>query len=238
MTHLITCPGNIFDQRATLSLLCIAWIKQFLYALNNYQFPEWKLMMMGNFVCMCWTAMTSFLRYNHNYLIVLFHKSQYALRYLDPMCKIQNTSSQCSLATWLTVTANEQNDDWPAPVSLVSVQPVIGWLKDGVARHWSHIVHRPRPHGNLPLPCKVRNGVWYYVKYSSLKSIYVLQSHPASIPNIKTKFVVVLLGSGGNKSKNVFDILLVSVRCSSFQKSARPGARVDFLYVQKSIKTV
>ena len=84
--------------------------------------------------------------------IVPFHKSQCALRYLDPMSKIQNTSSQRSLATWLTVTANEQNDDWPAPVSVVSVQPVIGWLKDGAARHWSHIVHRPRPHGNLPLP--------------------------------------------------------------------------------------
>ena len=53
VTHFITCLGNIFDQRATLSLLCIAWIKQFLYALNNYQFPEWKLMMMGNFLCMC-----------------------------------------------------------------------------------------------------------------------------------------------------------------------------------------
>ena len=110
--------------------------------------------------------------YTHSiwvYSIVLFRKSQCALRYLDPMSKIQNTSSQCSLVTWLTVTANEQNDDWPAPVSLVSVQPVIGWLKDGVARYWSHIVHRPRPHGNLPLPCIVRNGVWYCVKYSSLK---------------------------------------------------------------------
>ena len=104
------------------------------------------------------------------------------------MSKIQNTSSQRSLATSLTVTANEQNDDWPAPVSLVSVQPVIGWLKDGVARHWSHIVHRPRPHGNLPLPCIVRKGVWYCVKYSSLKALYVLQSHPASIPNDKMKF--------------------------------------------------
>ena len=96
--------------------------------------------------------------------------------------------SQRSLATWLTVAANEQNDDWPAPVSLVSVQPVIGWLKDEVARHGSHIEHRPCPHGNLPLPCIVRNVVWYCVKYSSLKSLYVLQSHPASIPNHKTKF--------------------------------------------------
>ena len=120
--------------------------------------------------------------------IVSFHKSQCALRYLDPMSKIQNTSSQCSLATWLTIMAYEQNDDWPAPVSLVSVQPVIGWLKDGVARHWSHIIHRPRPHGNLLLPCIVRTGVWNCVKYFSLKSIYVLQSHPASIPNIKMKF--------------------------------------------------
>ena len=121
-------------------------------------------------------------------IIVPFQKSQCELRYLDPMSKIQNTSSQYSLATWLTVTAREQNDDWSALVSLVSVQPVIGWLKDGVARHWSHLVHRPRPHGNLPLPCIVRNGVLYCVKYSSLKSIYVLQSHPASIPKIKMKF--------------------------------------------------
>ena len=120
--------------------------------------------------------------------IVLFHKSQCALRCRDPMSKIQNTSSQRSPATWLTVAANEQNDDWPASVSLVGVQPVIGWLKDEVARHWSHIVHRPCPHGNLPLPCIVRNGVWYCVKYSSLKSFYVLQSHPASIPNHKMKF--------------------------------------------------
>ena len=103
------------------------------------------------------------------------------------MSKIQNTSSQRSLATWLTVAANEQNEDWPAPVSLVSVQPVIRWLKDEVARHWSHIVHRPRPHANLPLPCIVRN-IWYRVKYYSLKSFYVLQSHPASIPNHKMKF--------------------------------------------------
>ena len=64
-------------------------------------------------------------------LIVPFHKSQCALRYLDPMSKIQNTSSQRSLVTWLTVTANEQNDDWTAPVCVVSVQPVIGWRKDG-----------------------------------------------------------------------------------------------------------
>ena len=112
-------------------------------------------------------------------------KSQCALRYRDPISKIQNTPSQRSLATWLT---NEQNDDWPAPVSLVSVQTVIGWLKDEVARHWSHIVHMPRPHGNLPLPCIVRNCVWYCVKYSSLKAFYVLQSHPASTPNHKMKF--------------------------------------------------
>ena len=121
-------------------------------------------------------------------VIVPFHKSQCALRCRDPMSKFQNTSSQRSLATWLTVAVNEQNDDWPASVRLVSVQPVIGWLKDEVARHWSHIVHRPRPHGNLPLPRIVRKGVWYCVKYSSLKSFYVLQSHPASIPNHKMKF--------------------------------------------------
>ena len=54
--------------------------------------------------------------------------------------KIQNTSSQRSLVTWQTVAVNEQNDDWPASVSLVSVQSVIGWLKDEVARHWSHVV--------------------------------------------------------------------------------------------------
>ena len=172
------------------------------------------------------------------FVIVPFHKSQCVLRYRDLMSKIQNASSQRSLATWLTVAANEQNDDWPASVSLVSVQPVIGWLKDEVARHRSHIVHRPHPHGNLPLPCIVRNGVWYCVKYSSLKSLYVLQSHPASIPNHKMKFVVVLFGSGGNKSKNIFDILLVSVRCSYFKKCAKSGATADILYVQKSIKTI
>ena len=105
--------------------------------------------------------------------IVLFHKSQCALRYLDLMSKIQNISSpsaqysaleDCrlfektrqdrSLGTCLTVTANEQNGDWPAPVSRVSVQPVIGWLKYEVARQWSHIVHRPRPHGNVTLPMR------------------------------------------------------------------------------------
>ena len=120
--------------------------------------------------------------------IVPFHKSQCALRCRAPMSKIQNTSSQRFLTTWLTVAANEQNDDCPVYVSLASVQPVIGWLKDEVARHWSHIVHRPRPHGNLPLPCIVRNGVWCFVKYSSLKPFYVLKSHPASTPNHKMKF--------------------------------------------------
>ena len=154
------------------------------------------------------------------------------------MSKIQNASSQRSLATWLTVVVNEQNDDWPAPVSLVSVQPVIGWLKDEIARHWSHIVHRPRPHCNLPLPCIVRNCVWYCIKYSSLKSSYVLQATPLAYQIIKWSFVVVLFGSGGSKSKNVFHILTVSVRCSYFNKSAKPGVRVDILYVQKSIKTV
>ena len=154
------------------------------------------------------------------------------------MSKIQNTSSQRYLATWLTVVANEQNDDWPASVSLVSVQPVIGWLKDEVARHCSHIVHRPRPHGNLPLPCIVRNGVWYCVKCSSLKSFNVLQSHPLASRIIKWSFAVVLFGSGGNKSKNIFDILLVSFRCSYFKKCAKSGATADILYVQKSIKTI
>ena len=88
---------------------------------------------------------------SYHYLIVLFHKSQCALRYLHLMSKIQNTCSQRSLATWLTVAVNEQNGDWPAPVSRVSVQPVIGWLKYEVARQWPHIVHRPRPHGNVTL---------------------------------------------------------------------------------------
>ena len=87
-------------------------------------------------------------------LIVLFHKSQCALRYLDLMSKIQNISSHRSLGTCLTVTANERNGDWPAPVSRVSMQPVIGWLKYEVARQWSHIVHRPRPHGNVTLPMR------------------------------------------------------------------------------------
>ena len=169
---------------------------------------------------------------------VPFHKSQCALRYRDPMSKIQNTSSQRSMATWLTVAASEQNVVWPASVSLVSVQPVIGWLKDEVARHWSYIVHRPHPHGNLPLPCIVRKGVWYCVQYSSLKPFYVLQSHPASISNHKWSFVVVLFGSGGNKLKNIFDILLGSVRCSYLKKSAKPGATAAILYVKKSIKTV
>ena len=137
---------------------------------------------------MCFVLSTYKFAYFHSLPIVLFHKSQCALRFLGLMSKIQNTSSQRSLATWLTVAANEQNDDWSASVSLVNVQPVIGWLKEEVARHWPHIVHRPRPHGNLPLPCIVRNGVWYCVKYSSLKSFYVLQSHPTSMPNHKMKF--------------------------------------------------
>ena len=114
----------------------------------------------------------------------VFHKSQCALRYLDPMSKIENPSSQRSLATWLTY---GQWAEWWL-VSHVSVQPVIGWLKDEVARHWSHIVHRPCLHGNLPLPCIVRNGVWYCVKYSSLKSFCVLQSHHATTPYNKMKF--------------------------------------------------
>ena len=145
--------------------------------------------------------------------IVPFHKSQCALQYLDPMSKIQNTSSQCSLATWLTVTANEQNDDWPVPVNLVNVQPVIGWLKDGVARHWSCTVHRPRPRGNLPLSCIVRDGVWYCVKYSFLKSIYVLQSHPASIPTIKMKFCGSVVWVRWQQIEKCIWYLLVSVRC-------------------------
>ena len=150
------------------------------------------------------------------------------------MSKIQNTSSQCSLATWLTVTANEQNDDWPAPVSLVSVQPVIGWLKDGVARHWSHIVHRPRPHGNLPLPCIVRDSVCYCVKYSSLNQSMCYEAIPLASRILKWSFVVVLFGSGGNKSKNVFDILLVSVSVHPIlRKVHSPGARVDSFVCSK-----
>ena len=90
----------------------------------------------------------------HDDTIVLFHKSQCALRYLDLMSEIQNISSHRSLGTCLTVTANEQNGDWPAPVSRVSVQPVIGWVKYEVARQWSHIVHRPRPHDNVTLPMR------------------------------------------------------------------------------------
>ena len=168
--------------------------------------------------------------------IVPFHKSQCALRCRDPMSKIQNTSSQRYLATWLTVAANEQNDDWPAWVSLVSIQPVIGWLKDEVARHWSDIVHRPRPHGNLPLPCIVRNGVWYFVKYSSLKSFYVLQSNPQASRIIKWSFVVVLFGSGGNKSKNIFDILLVSVRCSILRNVQNLGRQLIFCMFKNQSK--
>ena len=58
LTYSIMCPGNIFDQQDELSL--VAWIKQFLYALDKYQFPKGKLMMMGNFVCMYWIAISSF----------------------------------------------------------------------------------------------------------------------------------------------------------------------------------
>ena len=173
-------------------------------------------------------------------LIVPFHKSQCALRCQDPMSKIQNTSSQRSLATWLTVAANEQNDDWPASVSLVSVQPVIRWLKDEVARHWSHIVvHRPRPHGNLPLPCIVRNGVWYCVKYSSLKSFYVLQSHPASILNHEMKFCGSVVWVRWQKiERYIWYFAGLSQVFISFKKCAKSGATADILYDQKSIKTI
>ena len=66
----------------------------------------------------------------------------------------------------------------------------------------------------------------------------MLQSHHATIPYHKMKFCGIVVFPGGNKSKNVFDILLLSVRCSSFKKSAKPGARVDILFVKKSTKTV
>ena len=165
--------------------------------------------------------------------IVPFHKSQCALRCRDPMSKIPNTSSQRSLATWLTIAANEQNDDWPASVSLVSVQPVIGWLKDEVARHWSHIVHRPRPHGNSPLPCIVRNGVWYCVKYSSLKSFYVLQSHPASIPIHKIKFCGSVVWVRWQQIEKYIWYFAGLSQVFILKKCAKSGATADILYVQK-----
>ena len=49
-------------------------------------------------------------------------------------------------------------------------------------------------------------------------------------------FVVLLFGSGAKKSNNVFDILPVSVRCSSFKKSAKPGARVDIYMLKNQSK--
>ena len=157
--------------------------------------------------------------------IVPFHKSQWALWYLDPMSKNLKSRTPPANALWPR--------DWPSrpmsrmmPVSLVSVQPVIGWLKGEVARHWSHIVHRPRPHGNLPLPCIVRNVVWYCVKYSSLKSFYVLQSHPASIPNQKMKFCGSVVWVRRQQIEKCILIFWWSVRCSYHKKSAKPGARV------------
>ena len=170
---------------------------------------------------------------------VPFHKSQCALRCQGPMSKIQNTSSQRSLATWLTVAANEQNDDWPASVSLVSVQPVIGWLKDELVRHWSHIVHRLRPHDNLSLPCIVKNGGWYCVKYSSLKSFYVLQSHPANIMNHEMKFCGSVVWVRWQQiEKYIWYFAGLSQVFISFKKCAKSGATADILYVQKSIKTI
>ena len=55
-----------------------------------------------------------------------------------------------------------------------------------------------------------------YWNHSTCYKATMLASHI-----IKWSFVVLLFGSGGNKSKNVFDVLLVSVRCSSSKKSLR-----------------
>ena len=66
------------------------------------------------------------------------------------------------------------------------------------------------------------------------KSIYVLQSHPTSIPNIKMKFCGSVFGSGSKKSKNVFDILKVSVSVHPIlRKVHSPGARVDIFVCSK-----
>ena len=64
----------------------------------------------------------------YDFLIVPFHKSQSALPHLDLMSKIRNT-----FKTTLSVTANEEMHDWSAPISCVSVQPIIKLLKDEVA---------------------------------------------------------------------------------------------------------
>ena len=122
------------------------------------------------------------------------------------------------------------------------------WNSSALVTHITQTPPLPPPHCNLPPPCIVRNGVpppcivrngvWYCVKYQSLKSFYVLQSHPASIPNHEMKFCGSVVWVRWQQIENVFHILMVSVRCSYSNKSAKPGVRVDILYVQKSTKTV
>ena len=108
---------------------------------------------------------------NNSTAIVPFHKSQCALRYLDPMSKIQNTM-QPTLSGHVT-DCNGQWSEWRFASAYQPCECLASyWMTQ--RQHWSHIVHRPCPHGNLPLPCTVRNDVWYCVKYSSLKSFYML----------------------------------------------------------------
>ena len=103
-------------------------------------------------------------------IIVPFHKSQYALRHLYPMGKIQNTF-QPTLSGQVTDSHGQWAEWWLASACQpcecsASDRLTPGKTQNEVARHWSHTVHRPRPRGNLPLPCILRNGVWYCVKYS------------------------------------------------------------------------
>ena len=164
---------------------------------------------------------------------------------LIPMCTAVSRSDELNpehLQSKLSGHVTDRYSQWADWWLASACQPYECSASYRMAQRWSRsalVTHNAQAtsHVLLPLPCIFRNVVWYYAKYSSLKSLYVLQSHPASIPSNKMKFCGSDVWVRWQQIEKCIWYFAGFSQVFIFKKSAKPGAWVDILYVQKSIKT-
>ena len=102
------------------------------------------------------------------------------------------------------------------------------WLGNGHTKYTGHA-----PMAMWHYQCVVRNGVWYSVKYSSLKSFCVLQSPNASIPYHKMKFCGIVVRVRWQQIEQCIWCFACLSQVFIFYEKCKARGESWYLYVKK-----
>ena len=115
---------------------------------------------------------------------------------------------------------------------------VTRWPNDQMVWRWVRRSTDTTSDGDCSPPCANRNGTWYWVKYSSLKSLCWLKKNTTLAYHIREwSFLVLVFWPRVDKSKRAYDICCVQARCSCLRKMQIPGHELISYVLKPRLKT-